>query len=132
MRSAPKSTRGMCMVQVRSRWTHNAGVPAILIGSGLRVLGLAAHKTKIRFVHRRGRLQSLPRLLGGEFLCREFPQLIVDNWQQLLGSIGIAGFDLGQDLRNVGHRRPSNNHNVHDCSNCDTRLPRLSRGLKRG
>lgn len=65
--------------------------------------------------------------LAGQFSKRERSQFLVEQRQELLCSAGIARFDP----RDVAHRRPSNNDNVHDCSNCDAVLPRLSRGLKR-
>ena len=50
-------------------------------------------------------LEGLPGLLLGEFLRRQFPQLIIDKWQELLGGVRIALLDGGQDAGNLIHRR---------------------------
>ena len=41
----------------------------------------------------------LLRELGGG----EFSQLVIDERQELLGGVGIAGFDLREDAGDIGH-----------------------------
>jgi hypothetical protein len=47
-----------------------------------------------------GRLKRLPRLLQREFLGRQPAQLVVDQRQELLGSVRVALLDAGQVARN--------------------------------
>jgi hypothetical protein len=50
----------------------------------------------------------LAGLLLGQLLGRQLAQLVVDQRQQLLGGLGVALFDGGQDAGNIGHRRHRN------------------------
>ena len=49
--------------------------------------------------------QRLPRLLLSQLLRRQLAQLLVDQRQELLGGVGIASLDGGQDAGNLAHRR---------------------------
>jgi len=72
--------------------------------SAIPVLGgLATSETQERLVNQRRGLQRLPRLLLGKSRCRQFAQLLINQRQLLLGSAGIALFDLGEDFRDVSH-----------------------------
>jgi hypothetical protein len=54
-------------------------------------------------MHKRRGLQRLSRLLLGQFGGGQFPQLVVHQWEQLLGGVWITVLDLGKYLRNDGH-----------------------------
>jgi hypothetical protein len=49
----------------------------------------------------------LARLLLSHLGGGQLAKLIVDKWQQLLGRLAIAVFDLPQDARDVAHGRPA-------------------------
>ena len=55
------------------------------------------------FMYQCCRLERLPRLLLCEPCGSQFPQLFINQWQQLLSRRWIAGFDLRQDVGDVGH-----------------------------
>ena len=74
-------------------------VPAAAPMLGLVVI----HQPDVRLVHQGRRLQRLPRLFLGQLGSRQFPQLVIHQRQQLLRRRRIAGFDLRQNLRHVGH-----------------------------
>ena len=70
------------------------------------VLGLLdIDEPEVRLVHQGGGLQRLAGLLVVQPGSGQFPQLLVDQWQQLLGRRGIAGFDVAEDAGDVGQRR---------------------------
>jgi hypothetical protein len=48
--------------------------------------------------------ERLARLLLGQLLSRQAAQLLVNQRQELLGGMGIASLDGGQDVRNFVHR----------------------------
>ena len=75
----------------------SAIVEAILIGR--------SHESQPRFMHQRCGLQSVPWLFLGKFRCRELSQLVIDQGKELLGGGEVAGFDLGEDAGDVGHRQ---------------------------
>ncbi len=54
-------------------------------------------------MYQRGRLQSLAGLFVGQLRGGELAQLVVDQWKELLGGLGVAVFDGGQELGEVGH-----------------------------
>jgi len=56
-----------------------------------RVFGI--HQSHVGFVNYGGSLERLPRPLLGDFASGEFAKLIINQRQQLLGGLGIAGFD---------------------------------------
>lgn len=49
------------------------------------------------------RLQRLTRVFLGHLLCREPPQLLVDQRQKLLGRLQIALLNGAQNSRDIGH-----------------------------
>jgi hypothetical protein len=55
-------------------------------------------------VYKRGGLQSLARLLLGQLLGGQLPQLVVYKWQQLSGGVRVALLDGEQDARNLFSR----------------------------
>src|SRR5262245_24012967 len=68
------------------------------------VLGfLAVHQPKIGFVNKGRPLQCLAGLLPAHFLRSQLPQFVVDERQELLRRAGVAGFDLRENARDVGH-----------------------------
>ena len=67
------------------------------VGDDTEVSNLGVDQADVGLVDQGGRLESLPRLLLGHLLCRQFPQLVVDQRQKLLGGMGIAFLDGGQD-----------------------------------
>jgi hypothetical protein len=50
-------------------------------------------------------LERLARLLLGQLVRRQLPQLIVDQRQKLLGGVRVALLDGGQDASDFGHWR---------------------------
>ncbi len=48
-------------------------------------------------------LQCLARFFVGYFRDSKFAQLLIDQWQKLVGDGWIARFNLSEDLRDVGH-----------------------------
>ena len=64
---------------------------------------LHVHQPKIDLVNQRCRIQRLARPLLGQLTRRELSQFVVNQWQELLGSMGIALFDGGQDASHVTH-----------------------------
>ena len=58
---------------------------------------------QVRFVHQRRRLERLPRLLAGEFLCGQLAKLVVDKRQELIDGIRIAAFDCCKDTSDFVH-----------------------------
>jgi hypothetical protein len=63
------------------------------------------HEAKVGLVNQCRGLEGLPRLLLGQFLRRQLAQFVVDQRQQLRGSVRIAGFDARQDASNFVHGR---------------------------
>src|SRR5262245_17864239 len=62
-----------------------------------------AHEPEVGFVDQGGGLQRLPRLLLGQLLGSELPQLVVDQRQQLLGGVRVAMLNLHQNLCYFAH-----------------------------
>ena len=60
-------------------------------------------QSHVGLMHQRRRLQRLPRLLVGQLRRSQPAQFVIDERQQLFRRQAIAGFDLGQDVRDVGH-----------------------------
>ncbi len=60
-------------------------------------------QAKIRLMHQRCGLKGLPRFLLRNLLCRKFAELFVNQRQKLLGGVGIALLDGGQDARDLTH-----------------------------
>src|SRR5262249_1103853 len=50
-----------------------------------------------------GGLERLAGVVVREALSGELAQLVVDEWEQLGGGLGVAGLDGGEDLRDAGH-----------------------------
>jgi Transposase DDE domain len=73
-----------------------AGLPALAI--------LSAHQAEIGFVDQGRGLKCLTALLLGQFLRCQLAQLAVNERQELLGGLGIALLDRGQDGGNIAHR----------------------------
>jgi hypothetical protein len=49
------------------------------------------------------RLQRLPRILRGNSGGSEPAEVVVDQWQQSGGGVGVAAVDLLEDLRDFVH-----------------------------
>lgn len=77
---------------------------------GIPILGLVyIDETNVGIVDQCCCLQSLPRILVGQFSCRKFSQFIIDQRKEPLGSDGIALLNLRQNPGDVGHRdKPAN------------------------
>src|SRR5438128_5516714 len=70
----------------------------------LRLVPLVAlDQAEIGLVNQGSGLECLPRLLLGKFLSRQLSQLVVDQRQEFLRCLRIAGFDGGEDARHVIH-----------------------------
>jgi hypothetical protein len=70
----------------------------------LRLPGV--HQPQVCLMHQGGGLERLPRLLLGQPLRRQLPQLVVDQRQELPGGVRVTLFDCGQDVGHLHHRRP--------------------------
>ena len=79
----------------RRREEVPAAVPELDLGR--------VYKAEIRLMDQRRRLEGLPRLFMGELRDGQLAQLVVNEWQELLGSMRIALFDPRQNARHVGH-----------------------------
>ena len=63
------------------------------------------HQPHVRLVNQRRGLQRLPGLLLSHLERRQTAQFVIDEWQELLGRLGVASHDPGQDLCDIGHER---------------------------
>ena len=65
------------------------------VASTIPLLGLVRiDQPEIRLVYQRGGLERLPRLLVSKLRRRELAQLVVDEWQELLGGCRVTLLDL--------------------------------------
>ena len=64
---------------------------------------LVSEEAHIRLVDQGGRLQRLAGRFLGHLLRRQLAQLLVHQWQQLLGGMGIALLGRGQDAGDFFH-----------------------------
>ena len=62
------------------------------------------HQPHIRFMHQCRCLQGLTGLLLRKFLSRQLAQLLIDEWQKLLGRVRVALLDGIQDLGDIAHK----------------------------
>jgi hypothetical protein len=67
--------------------------------------GLIASQAKIGFMHQGRGLEGLPWFLLGELLRCQSAQLLVDQRQQPLGSLGVAVLNGRQDAGDFVHQR---------------------------
>ena len=65
----------------------------------------ASDQPQVGLVDQGGGLERLAGLLLRQPLRGEPAQLVVDQRQQLLGGLGVAPLDGGEDAGHVGHRR---------------------------
>ena len=75
-------------------------------GQTLQATGLV-HEPKVRLVDQRRGLERLPGLFLRELLRRQFPQLLVDQRQELLRGVRITGFQGVQDPADLAHHPPA-------------------------
>ena len=61
------------------------------------------NQTEIRLMHERSALQSMIRPFAGHLGCGQFAQFIIDERKEFLRCGWIAGFDLAEDVGDVGH-----------------------------
>jgi hypothetical protein len=69
----------------------------------LRLLHI--HQPDIRLVNQSGCLESLPGFFLNDFLRRQPPQLVVNERQELFGSVRVALVNGGQDIRDRAHHQ---------------------------
>ncbi len=62
---------------------------------------IGTDEPEIRFVNQSGRLKCLSGFLVHHSNFRKFATLFIHKRQQLIRRTGVAGFDFGQDCRNV-------------------------------
>ena len=62
---------------------------------------LITDKPEVRLVDQGCGLECLPRLLVGQFLCRQSTQFVIDQRQELAGRASVALLDRGQDVGDV-------------------------------
>jgi hypothetical protein len=72
-----------------------AAIEAVLIGR--------TYQPEVGLVNECRRLERLPRLFVCQFCRRQLPQLVIHQRQELLGCRRIAGFNLREDHRHIGH-----------------------------
>src|SRR5262249_29584942 len=83
---------------------HGLGSSGEEVTPAVPVARLAtADEPEVGLVDEGGWLKRLARLLVREALRSELAQLVVDEWQQLGGGLGIAGLNGGHELREFGH-----------------------------
>ena len=66
-------------------------------------LGIADDEAEVGLVDEGGGLEGLPRRLLGQAVGGELAQLVVDQRQQLLGSVRVALLDGRQDVGDITH-----------------------------
>ena len=74
-----------------------AAVPPLLV--------FVADQPQIGFMHKRGRLEGLTGLFGGELRRRQLPELVVHKRQEFVGGLPVTLLNLRQNLGDFGHRR---------------------------
>src|SRR5262249_36779659 len=72
--------------------------PAVPI---LRFIGI--HQAQVSLVNQGRRFQRLPRLFLSQFLGRQFAQLIINQRQELCGSLWFTLFDGAENARDLTH-----------------------------
>jgi hypothetical protein len=86
--------------------SHGFGSGAEEVATTIPVLRFVRiNQTKVGFVNQRRRLKRLPRPFLSHLLRGQLPQLIINQRQKLFCGVRVAGFDLRQDLCDVGHGR---------------------------
>lgn len=55
------------------------------------------NESEVGVVNQGSALKRLPRLLAGQLLLRQLPQLVINQRQEPLGGLQIAMFNGGQD-----------------------------------
>ena len=76
-------------------------------GKQLMTANVRAQKPEVGFVDEGGGLKRLSGTFVRHLLHRQFAQLVVDQGQQLAGSLRIALLDGAQDSGDVVHARPN-------------------------
>src|SRR5262249_46653405 len=74
-----------------------------MVAVPVRTCLFLADQPEVGLVDQGGRLERQPPLLLGQFRCRELAQLVVDQRQELLGSVEVALLDGRQDACNFTH-----------------------------
>jgi hypothetical protein len=69
-------------------------------------------EAQIRFVHQVGRLQSLPGRFVRQLTVGKAAKLVVDNGQQLVGSLQVAGLDPLDQPRHFVHESAAGSGNT--------------------
>ena len=85
---------------------------------------LAIDQAEVGLVDQGGRLERLPRLLPGEPLLGELPELSVDEGEELLRCPGVTLLDGREDAGDVVHRLWSHGQEVRgrgDVARCDSK-----------
>src|SRR5262249_25084283 len=83
---------------------HRFGRGGEKVATAVPVLGLFdIHQAQIGLVNQGRGLKRLAWLLLSEFLGCELAQFVIDQGQQLVGSLRIALLDSRQDARNFVH-----------------------------
>jgi hypothetical protein len=67
------------------------------------IVNLGVHQAEVGLLDQGGGLERLAGLLLGQLRRCQLAQLVIDQRQELLGGLGIALLDGGQDTRDVGH-----------------------------
>ena len=86
-----------------------------------------AAETNVCFVNQRRRLQRVLRAFGGKQSLGECPQLLIDEWKQLVGGEPIALIGADQQARHVrlGHAIPQMIHVAATMRNCRLLSPKI-------
>jgi hypothetical protein len=94
------------------------GSLALPCGGSLVHTGSSADEAEVGLVDEGGGLKRLTGLLLSEFGGGQFAELVIDEGQELLGSVRIARFDLGEDAGDVGHGEQDTRRRAGAASKC--------------
>lgn len=83
--------------------THGLGSGSEEVPASLPLFSAGPHQLQPRLVDQSSCLQGLPWGLLRHFVGSEFAQLLIDQWQQVVGSFGIALLSSLENARDIGH-----------------------------
>jgi len=75
------------------------------VSTTLKVLVILVGEPQPRFMHERGRLESVAGSFVRHLVSGEFAQLLVNQREQLIGSFGVALLNTVEDTSDVAHAR---------------------------
>ena len=83
---------------------HGLGSGGKEVSPAVPVLRLVhIHKPDVGFVDQGGGLEGLARLLVSNLLGRKPPQLVIDEWEELVGGVRVALLEGAEDTGDLVH-----------------------------